>query len=125
MKTKKVLLKDLKIDDTIRTPLLPTGAVNRIVSFKKIFVEVEKMTLEQAILNFQQDINPEREIAIWEYMASVYKEFLKGFPKLTIKEKKEAFSLLLRMSMGIEDLSIKHLTKEQLQYLKNSYFHYD
>lgn len=122
MKTKRIKIKDIKVDGTIRTPLLPVGFIERVQKFKKILVEVEKMTLEQAIANFQQDQTPERELAIWEYIASAYQDFIEVNPNLTIDEKKEAFAVLLGLSMGTETYkNVKSLNKEQVQFLRNKY----
>lgn len=126
MKTKRIKIKDIKVDGTIKTPLLPSGFINRVQRFKKILSEVEKTTLEQTINNFQQDQHPERELRIWEEIASSYKDFIEVNPDLTIEEKKEVFSITLRLSMGVEDFDdVKRLNKEQVQFIKNSYLRYN
>lgn len=123
MKIKMVKVKDINPDGPVRTPVLPTGFIKRVEKFKKILEEVEKTTLEQTLANFQQDRNPEKELAVWERIATAYQDFIKVNPNFRIQEKKETFKILLCLSMGMVELEdIEKLNREQIQHLKSLYF---
>ena len=126
MKTKTMKIKDIKVSGVIRTPFLPEGFIERVRTFKIVLAEVEKMTLEETVYNFQQDVHPEKELEIWEYITANYKDFTEANPNLTLKEKKGTFRVLLSLSMGAESLKTeKVLSKKQVQEIKNSYLNYD
>lgn len=57
---------------------------------------------------FKRDLNPEREIAIWERIACVYLEYIK-MQELSNKQKPFAFHVIVLLSMGYtnEDLKIQ------------------
>lgn len=126
MKTKSINIKDIKLSGVIRTPFLPEGFIERVRAFKIVLSEVEKMTLEETVYNFQQDLHPEKELEIWEYIAKNYQVFIKANPSLTLEEKKEVLKVLLSLSMGAEALkTVEILSKQQVQDIKNTYLNYD
>jgi hypothetical protein len=71
---------------------------------------------------FQRDMRPEREVAIWEYMAKVLAEFVKD-RVLSPEARKEAYLLLMVATSatdeGIEQQlrKIRHLSSEDLRQL--------
>ncbi|HNY35984.1 MAG TPA: hypothetical protein PLD14_01670 [Candidatus Pacearchaeota archaeon] len=83
----------------IRQTILPEGFIVRVQKYKEILKEVEKTSLEETISNFQRDLNPERELAIWENIAYMYQTTNKDYPNLSIEKKKEAFGLILKSSL--------------------------
>jgi hypothetical protein len=54
--------------------------VRRIEMFKRVLAEHETTSLEDAIANFRRDRTPEREIQVWEKIASTYVEELRCRP---------------------------------------------
>jgi hypothetical protein len=96
---KKVKLSELKMGP-VRQDILPEGFIVRVQKYKEILREVETSPLEQAINCFQRDLHPERELQIWENIASAYKLSSKNNPEWTLEEKKEAFGELLLASLG-------------------------
>jgi hypothetical protein len=119
---KKIKISELNTDGAIRTPLLPKGFITRVQKFKNILAEVEKMTLEETILNFQRDLHPERELEIWEHIARIYKGYEKSNPNLTLLEKRDVLSVLLGLSMGMTDFDrIKRLSGKQIVNISNNY----
>ncbi len=99
---KKVNLKDLRPSTTISSPLLPTGFIERVQVFKKVLAEVEKTTLEETILNFQRDQHPEKELEIWEDIASAYEGYIMSHPNLSPDKKRNVFSSFLAKTVGME-----------------------
>ncbi|MCI5192070.1 MAG: hypothetical protein D3919_10240 [Candidatus Electrothrix sp. AW5] len=108
----------------IRHSELPASLIERIQKFEKTFAEVYPVTHQEWLDGFKRDANPEREIAIWEQMASVYTRFLKaGDFDAGVRE--EAFGLLLVRS-GTTDVEplfsdLKHLTEDQARSLLSLY----
>lgn len=102
MQTKTVKIKDINLNSPIQSPLLPNGFIERIRKFKEILAEVETTSLEQTILNFQHDKHPERELIIWEYIASVYEKFTTANPDLNLAEKKDVLAVALNLSMNVK-----------------------
>lgn len=94
-KTQKL---ELKISP-IGQELLPEGFIERVRKYKEILKEVETSSLEETVSNFQRDLLPERELKIWEKIASQYELMVKNNPNLDISKKKELFATVLRSTM--------------------------
>ena len=98
---------------------LPDDLIVRIINFKKIIGDVEVTTIEQTIQNFKHDTHPEREVAIWEWIANFYKQINKLYLNLTLDQQKEVLGVLLHFSSGIRELDrfdwIKVLPDEVLK----------
>lgn len=104
MKTKKVNISDLRMG-CIRDQVLPDGFIERVKAYKAILSEVETSSLEVAVSNFQRDVHPERELAVWENIAEVYQSFISENPIKELSEKRKVFSIILGASMGVTDFS--------------------
>lgn len=76
--------------------------IQRVMKYKAILREVENISLEETIFNFQQDMFPEKELLIWEEMARLYSIKLKENHSLTFKQKKNIFKDILVNSFKIE-----------------------
>ena len=98
MQTKLVDIKDLK-PSNIRQEVLPNGFIERVRKYKEILKDVETSSLELTVSNFQRDLHPEKELIIWENIASIYQEILKETPKLTTRKKKGLFVEILKSTM--------------------------
>ena len=98
----KVNIKDLRPSQSIHSPLLPAGFIERVQSFKKVLADVEKTSLEETILNFQKDQHPERELEIWEEIASAFDSYIKTHPNLNLDEKRGVFKSYLGKTVGME-----------------------
>lgn len=96
--TKKVKLSDLKFSP-VRQETLPEGFIKRVIEYKEILKEVDTTTLEETINCFQRDIDPEKELFIWEKIAEIYIENTENENYL-IEEKKEIFKRILLASLG-------------------------
>lgn len=104
-KMQQVNIKDINTDGPIRNPVLPTGFIERVQKFKNILAEVETMTLEQTVANFQKDQHPESELKLWERMASAYQTYVEANSQFNLEEKKDVLEVLLGLSMGVEEFS--------------------
>ncbi|OIO30718.1 hypothetical protein AUJ77_02840 [Candidatus Nomurabacteria bacterium CG1_02_43_90] len=98
MKKKLIDISEIK-PSGIRYEVLPEGFIDRVIKFKVILREVETSSIEETISNFQRDLNPERELAIWESIACCYKLSCENNPRWTLPEKKRAFAELLSGTM--------------------------
>ncbi|OGN09586.1 MAG: hypothetical protein A3J46_02395 [Candidatus Yanofskybacteria bacterium RIFCSPHIGHO2_02_FULL_41_11] len=116
---KSVKIKDLKAGP-IRDVVLPDGFIERVRIFKNSLREVETSSLEETVANFQRDLTPEKELLIWEHIASTYDGFVSKL-SLNLDAKKEAFSILLGFSMGLNSHGPKYLNANQADELINSY----
>ena len=76
---KNVKISDLQ-EGEIRHPVLPEVIIERIKTFKGILGDVEPSSLEQTIDSFKRDMHPERELIIWERIASTYQTYLAHNP---------------------------------------------
>ena len=118
---KNVKISDLQ-EGEIRHPVLPEVIIERIKTFKGILGDVEPSSLEQTIDSFKRDMHPERELIIWERIASTYQTYLAHNPTDDPEIKNEIYSVMLAVSMGMDDWSrIKHLTAEQIDHIKMNY----
>ena len=94
MKSKKVKVSELKLGP-IRNEVLPEGFIFRVQRYKEKLKEVETISLEETISNFQRDLHPERELRIWEVIAEQYEAETKANPNWTLKKKKDYLGKLL------------------------------
>ncbi len=123
MELKKVKISDIKQGD-IRHTTLPDELVERIKKFKELLGDVDKSTLDETIDNFKRDMHPEKEVRIWEHIASVYNAYITEKSITDFNTRREIFSIILRLSMGMElkDFNdIKILNKEQLENIIYNY----
>jgi len=106
----------------VRHPALPEDLIQRIKVFKEILAEVDNMTLDEVIDDFNRDLHPEKEVAVWERIASIYQLFLLHNPTDDLAVKHDVFSVLLMTSLGVEDLSgIQYLDQDQMRHLVLNY----
>lgn len=75
----------------------------RIKAFKRILAEHEQMSEEKAFYNFSKDRHPEKEIAIWERIASAYEKENELRPDADAEERHLLYQVLLAASnVGID-----------------------
>ena len=123
MELKKINISDIKQGD-VRHAILPDELVERIKKFKELLGDVDKSTLDETIDNFKRDMHPEKEVRIWEHIASVYNAYITEKSITDFATRREIFSIILRLSMGMElkDFkNIKILNKEQLENIIYNY----
>jgi type III secretory pathway component EscV len=116
---------DIKINKVVQDSLTTTQ-IDRIKKIHSTFAEVYPISLEETLINFRRDENPDSEIEIWLQMVDAYEKYLKSRQKrLDLSTKEEVFALILSRSMmsteeAIANCSLKILTvkdaKEVLSY---------
>lgn len=74
--------------------------------------DVYPKSLESWLDGFKRDLNPEREIAIWERITAVYREY-SNFQELSTKQKRIAFDFIVLLSMGLKYEELK-IDQEEL-----------
>jgi len=92
----------------IRHANLTEDQISRVRRVQKIFSEVDPSPIEKWLDDFKRDENPERELVIWENMATAYETFTTS-NSLTLGGKTEAFQVLLLRSGVPDDEVLKHL----------------
>ncbi len=93
----------------IKRDLLTAEQMKRITALQKVFVEIDKQTVDQWADNFKRDLNPDNELAIWERMASVYSRYCDKHQQLTLDAKQEVYKVVLLRSMASPDDVIARL----------------
>jgi hypothetical protein len=110
----------------IRHEQLSDEQLRRIRKIHQTFQEVYPISLEKTIENFKRDLDPEPEIVIWERIAEAYTAYLSRY-KLSSKEKRAVFEVLLLRSSAPERYVLKNLkttlfSKEKVKEIM-SYYH--
>ena len=98
MEYKRIPLKNLKQNPHHFHEALAGSLVARIKAFKKILHEVEPVPMEKTIDDFLHDMHPEREVAVWEWIAEEYQKKTIGKP-LPAAKKLRIYAKLLDASM--------------------------
>jgi hypothetical protein len=111
--SKEIRVGDLK-PGPVRHASLPEKLVERIRAFKGVLDDVETTPLAATIENFQRDLNPEREIVIWECIAATYRAYALTHPDARPEVRGEVYKVLVATSVGIRDrIGIRHLTEQE------------
>jgi hypothetical protein len=92
----------------IRHANLTDEQISRVRRLQKTFSEVDPSSVEKWTEDFRRDVNPEREMAIWESMATVYETFT-ATNSLTLAGKKEVYQIVLLRSGAPEGEVLKRL----------------
>jgi hypothetical protein len=109
----------------IRHAQLDPALVDRIRAFEPVFVDLYPINREQWLDGFKRDKDPDREVRIWEEIASALTSFVAG-RNLPLAVRREAFALLLVRSSNSEDdvvksTKLKHLSQDDFRRLLKSY----
>jgi hypothetical protein len=99
--------------------------LRRARKLHETFAEVNPSSLETWIDNFKRDMNPDREIAIWERIAKGYTNYTSQ-KELSLEAKEDAFQTLLMCSMSsdeetIQALNLKVLSKDEARKICREY----
>jgi len=93
-KVKMVKVSELKFGQP-RDEVLPEGFIKRVIAYKEKIADIEKISLEETILNFQRDYHPLRELEHWEWVANCYEDECRKNPNMEKEEKLAYFEGLL------------------------------
>lgn len=86
----------------IRRERLDDEKMARLEAIHETFAEVDRMTLEERLDGFLRDMNPDKELDVWEMMAWHYERFVESRP-LSPEAKQEAYKVVLMRSMASEE----------------------
>jgi hypothetical protein len=91
--------------------------MERVRKLQAVFVEVDGQSVEQWVDNFKRDLNPDRELDIWETMGKAYTSYCSKQCTMSPEAKKEVYNVVLLRSMApekevLERLELKVLTKD-------------
>ena len=95
--------------------MLSTDMLERLKVITDVFYEIDGVSFEQAVAMNEEDANPESNIAIFEEMVRVYKEFSDN-RTLSIYEKKEIYNVLLLRTFYGEEECVKRLELKELPF---------
>lgn len=99
----------------IRHDSLCAEQIKKITEIQQTFYEVLPISVEQTIIDFKRDDNPDKEIEVWQNMASAYSQYLAGLKKAPdLETKKEIFDLLLSRSMVTSEEALKNTKRSKL-----------
>lgn len=104
---------------------LPSNLLKRIKAITDVFETVDGISYEQAVDLYKRDLNPEKELVIFEEIAKVYQSYCNSHCK-TKTEKEDVYRLLITRSMFTKKetlLLFKPMTlrKEQIEIILNQY----
>ena len=94
---------------------LTSDFVKRIRTLKSILDEVYPKSFDDWVHGFELDVNPEKELLIWECMALTYSTFMEG-RSLSLEAKTEAINVILQASLGRTDEYILNSKRKILPY---------
>jgi hypothetical protein len=127
MQTRKVKVEVEKLKPgPIQHEQLTEDQIKRIKRLHKLFAAFDGSSLDEWILDFRRDIDPDKEIRLWERIARVYEQFCARRKSLSYESKVEVYNLLLwRTTMSEEEFlstaSTNALSYEELTELMKSY----
>jgi hypothetical protein len=102
----------------IQSESLSEEQLQRIDKLRQILAEVDTQTREQWIDNFKRDLNPDKEIAIWEQIAKTYQIYCSR-NNLSQEAKSDVLGVILLRSMimnedeVLKSAKLKKLTEAQ------------
>ena len=91
----------------IRHASLTEEQMARVQRVQKVFSEVDPSPIEKWAEDFRRDLDPERELSLWESMATAYETFTAS-RTLTFAARKEVFAVVLLRSGAPEEEVLKH-----------------
>ena len=120
MPRKKIPLSQIR-PGPIRHVTLPSELIKRVMAYKKILGDADPAPVERSIENFKRDLNPEKEVAIWERIAHVFRTFTIEHNITDAARRRHVLRALLMISMGDDVPASDMLTQEQAAELNNSF----
>jgi hypothetical protein len=120
-----VQIDKIRLGPLRRESLNPTQLA-RLRAISDALDGIDGFTFEERERNFLRDVHPDKELQVWEGIASSYATFTASH-ELSQLAKKEAFKLLLMRSMSgtyeeaIAAVKLTLLTEEQARQLLRGY----
>jgi hypothetical protein len=119
---------DLK-QGALRHPPFEGEVRDLVIQIQKGLEEVYPQTYEFWEDGFRRDANAEREIALWLHISRIHGDFVKS-RDTNLKERKEAFQVLIACSTGSEETALQtvhlsSLSQSDARGLIAKFFHGD
>lgn len=104
-------------------------SLNLLVQIKviqELFYDMLPLSFEDTVNDFKRDMNPEREVLVWQRIAATYLMFIKN-KVLEFEFRKEIFFTLLNISFSSSEFNrndfseLKYLNQEDVEKLYNLY----
>ena len=88
--------------------------------------EVSDWSLEKWEDGFRRDANPDRELAIWTYIANVYRDYTSEY-NFSVDQKKELFRVFFTCSMSpkeavMKDLNLSSISLEEAEKAVEAFY---
>src|SRR5262249_11406773 len=87
---------------------LTSEQMARIQKLQTALVEVDGQPVEQWVDDFKRDLDPDRELDVWETMAKAYTAYCSTHT-LSPEAKKEVYKVVLLRSTASEQEALEHL----------------
>ncbi len=91
----------------------PKEVLDMVKKIELTFKKVHPLTFEEWIDGFDRDSNPEKEIALWLYMADVYKKIISKYPNKP-DYNKEIYKVVLSCSIGDDQYVLSQIKSKIL-----------
>lgn len=92
----------------VRHETLTANQLARIATLQRTLAEVDSDPLAKWIDDFRRDVDPERELAIWEAVAKAYSQYCAG-KLLSVDAKQDVIKILLLRAEVPEDEAVRQL----------------
>ncbi len=104
---------------------LPGELLARIKAVHETFADVDGTPLEKWIDDFKRDLDPERNISIWEDMQVAYNSYCND-RELPLEKRKEVFKIVLMRSMMPDEdvlarLELEHVPVDDVRTILAAY----
>jgi hypothetical protein len=96
----------------IRDSLTPEQ-MDRVRKLQAVFAGIDGQTVEQWVDDFKRDLDPDRELGVWEVMAKAYTSYCSD-RSLSPEAKREVFKIVLLRSAAPEQDVLEHLELKML-----------
>jgi len=112
------------LDAPFRHDTLPEDLLIRIKTLNRLLEDVLPVPLDETVDNFRRDLHPERELIIWERIASAYLDVVGDRRAMTLDECKEVLGVLLHISTAApleEVLERSTMSRQDFEQVARAY----
>lgn len=111
--TESVPIESLDVDTPLRRQTLPRSLMHRLLLVHESLFDVLPIPFEETVLTFQRDQDPEKEMAVWELLTSIYLHLVRE-DEIPPEGRQEVLDLALTASMrpltAEDDAKLRHTT---------------
>ena len=100
-RTENIPLSKIRMSP-VRHQELSSELTSRIRLIRASLLEIDAHSMEYWLDGFRRDSHPSQEVAHWEHVAAVYREFVTEFPELSPQQRKHVYDLIQTFWLGID-----------------------